>query len=174
MARKVRTIVEVTDDFNGELIPENGGENLVFVWLGNEYEIDVLDTHAEQLDGLMSPLIQAARRVRRVPGLASKRKIGKTIEGNKNSEQRALPAAGNAVKDSEPIVMSDKAKMLSEREFRREVRTWARENGFPDLGDNGRLPLPVREAWDNAHPDRTLPPEREWGKTGHRPEMANA
>lgn len=174
MARKVRTILEVTDDFDHKLIPEGEGENLVFVWRGNEYEIDVSNEHSEQLDLLMQPVIQHARRVRRVPTLAAKKKP-KVIEGKSDSPaaRRELPA-GNAGADSEPIVMSDKQKMLSEREFRREVRAWARGNGFPDLGENGRLPLAVREAWDSAHPDRIIPPEREWGKTGHRPEMANA
>jgi len=31
----------------------------------------------------------------------------------------------------------------------KEIRAWARKNGWPDLGDRGRIPQAVREAWDN-------------------------
>lgn len=31
----------------------------------------------------------------------------------------------------------------------KEIRAWARKNGWPDLGDRGRIPEAVREAWDN-------------------------
>lgn len=31
----------------------------------------------------------------------------------------------------------------------KEIREWARANGFPDLADRGRIPALVREAYDN-------------------------
>jgi hypothetical protein len=33
----------------------------------------------------------------------------------------------------------------------RDVREWARSNGWPDLGDRGRVPAEVQTAYDAAH-----------------------
>lgn len=33
----------------------------------------------------------------------------------------------------------------------RDVREWARANGWPDLGDRGRVPGEVQQAYDAAH-----------------------
>jgi hypothetical protein len=31
------------------------------------------------------------------------------------------------------------------------VRSWARDNGYPDLADRGRIPVEVQSAYDAAH-----------------------
>lgn len=44
-----------------------------------------------------------------------------------------------------------RASSSSEGASAKEVRAWARENGWKDLGDRGRVPAEVREAYDAAH-----------------------
>ncbi|WP_251061008.1 hypothetical protein [Streptomyces sp. ISL-100] len=42
---------------------------------------------------------------------------------------------------------------MSERERNRMIRTWARQNGWPNLSAQGRVPMHVRHAYDLAHQD---------------------
>lgn len=142
MARRVRTIVEVYDDLDGKLVTEGESQNLTFAWRGSEFEIDVSDDHAEMLDELMRPIVQAARRTggrKLAPG-----KKTNAIENNRL-----------AIESAE----SKTAQETAERELRNEVRAWARENGFPNLASAGRIPWAVRQAWNAAHPDRPVPDE---------------
>lgn len=39
-----------------------------------------------------------------------------------------------------------------------EIRAWARDNGWPELTDRGKLPVTVREAWDAAQ-DQAADPD---------------
>lgn len=39
----------------------------------------------------------------------------------------------------------------SDRQRIQEIRDWARSNGFPELGERGRLPGKVVEAYESAH-----------------------
>ncbi|GGO90908.1 Lsr2 family protein [Nocardioides phosphati] len=43
------------------------------------------------------------------------------------------------------------AKKSSAAGGTRDVRDWARANGWPDLGDRGRVPGEVQQAYDAAH-----------------------
>lgn len=40
-----------------------------------------------------------------------------------------------------------------------EIRAWARDNGWPELTDRGKLPVTVREAWDAAQDQAADPDE---------------
>ncbi|MBF6048206.1 hypothetical protein GO001_23815 [Streptomyces sp. NRRL B-1677] len=44
-------------------------------------------------------------------------------------------------------------KVMSERERNRVIRAWARENGWPNLPAQGRVPMHVRHCWDLAQQD---------------------
>jgi hypothetical protein len=59
---------------------------------------------------------------------------------------------------------------MAERAFRREIRQWARANGFPQQKDTGWLLPGVREAWNATHPDRPAPEAKgaEYYRTGYR------
>lgn len=56
--------------------------------------------------------------------------------------------------------LTDYQQSMEKRNFLREIRLWAREQGM-DQGMNGRIRPEVREAWDEAHPNRPAPPETE-------------
>lgn len=145
MARRVRTYVEVTDDLDGKLVPEGEAQNLTFVWRGGEFEIDVSDEHADALDELMRPIVQAARRTggRKLP-------LGKKTNAIENNRLAIEPP-------------SRTAQEMAEREMRNEVRAWARENGWPTLSSAGRISKEIRDAWNTAHPDRPVPDEASSG-----------
>ncbi|WP_240803160.1 Lsr2 family protein [Streptomyces sp. A1499] len=42
---------------------------------------------------------------------------------------------------------------MSDRERNRVIRTWARENGWPNLPAQGRVPMQVHHAYELAHRD---------------------
>ncbi|GHC62656.1 Lsr2 family DNA-binding protein [Streptomyces flavofungini] len=44
---------------------------------------------------------------------------------------------------------------MSDRERNRVIRAWARENGWPNLPVQGRVPMQVRHAYELAHQDAT-------------------
>lgn len=58
-------------------------------------------------------------------------------------KRTALSVNGNGVK-------RDKAQIGA-------VRDWARQNGWPDLGDRGRIPNDAQAAFDEAHKPQRAP-----------------
>ena len=60
MARKERTVIDVTDDLTGELTED--GELIEFSLRGNYYEIDLGPANAKRLDDALAPFIIAARK----------------------------------------------------------------------------------------------------------------
>jgi hypothetical protein len=73
-----------------------------------------------------------------------------TIQGWR-AVARAAEAPGRARATSS--FGSSPARSTADRERLQAVREWARGNGFPDLGDRGRIPGQVQAAYDAAHPD---------------------
>jgi hypothetical protein len=61
------------------------------------------------------------------------------------------PYVGHARKVGGSRRSGRKATASSDGPSAKEVRAWARENGWKDLGDRGRVPAEVREAYDAAH-----------------------
>lgn len=153
MARKVRTVVDIYDDLNGELIPENTGETLYYVFDGTVYEADVSDENAARVREFIRPLLEAGRKVGKV---SPKALSGPT---KRKSPAPAAPAALPAGESSASAWQAEQAR----RALFSEVREWARENGWPEHGNYGKLRPGVREAWDAAHPDRPVPEEGQGG-----------
>lgn len=157
MAKRVRVIETLIDDLDGTELPEGTGETYNFNWQGVDYEIDLSDEHSEQLKAMMQPILDASRRVggRKLP---SKRQRPANAIGK--GEQAALPA-GERPKEARADITTGTAyaDIMAKRRFLKRVREWARENGWPDQGNTGRLKEGVREAWNAAFPDEPVPDE---------------
>lgn len=149
MAKRVRTIVTYIDDLTGDELPEGDGTTVQYAWKGKHYEIDLSNHNAAQLDELLSPIIKASRRAdtRTLPGAQRPRQVP--------SEPRALTAAPVDTIEG----MSHTQQVMYRRAFLKEVRAWAKENGWPAQAMSGRLMGGVREAWNEANPDRPVPEE---------------
>lgn len=139
MSKRVRTIIEHFDDMSGEMIPEGQVNTITFSWEGVGYEIDLNPENAAGLREVMGRITDKARRLdgRRLP--AARRATA--------SHRAALEAAQRG---ELPKTAADGALT----EHRREIRQWARANGFPDQSMVGKIRVEVYDAWDAAHPDR--------------------
>ena len=92
---------------------------------GAEYEIDLDETNSDELDDQLVVYIEAARRV------------GKTARAGRPSRQSAGASAGKY-----------------SRETTKQIRAWARSNGWPNLKDRGRVPNDAVTAWERAHQEQ--------------------
>lgn len=146
MAKRVVNYVVLIDDLDGTELARGEGHTIRYGWHGNEYEIDLSDKHANELDTMMGNLVSKSVRVGRM--LPNRPHARPRLDAK--DETPELPSSSD---------ISNKQKMLADREFRKEIRAWARENGHPGLRGTGRLPAPVREQWDATHPDRPAPDE---------------
>lgn len=171
MAKRVRTIVEIYDDLSGELLPEGEGQTITFAWRGKSYEIDLSNVNAAQLDDFMQKITSASRRLD-TKGKGHSHKA-KPVPGPQGGTEGLPPAAQKALSAAESAQearargqeLTPYQEQMERRNFLRDVRLWAQENGFPDQAMSGRIKPDVREAWDRAHPDRPIPPEAETAST---------
>ncbi|MGO3884773.1 MAG: histone-like nucleoid-structuring protein Lsr2 [Mycetocola sp.] len=101
MAQK--TIVTLIDDISGEHITEGAGRTVSFAFEGVNYEIDLLNAHADELNAALAPYVAQARKVSRTSGRSSsrssaaKRDLGHVREwlraqGHTVSERGRIPA----------------------------------------------------------------------------------
>lgn len=153
MAKKVVTYVQLIDDLDGAELPRGEGQTIRYGWRGNEYEIDLSDKHATELDAMMGNLVSKSQRVGRLTSGPSHHRPAATPKKQtpalpNNSEQPALPSGE---KSRTQIAME-------RREFLKEIREWANRQGIEQAAA-GRLSEATRQAWDAAHPDRPCPPE---------------
>lgn len=157
MARRVRVVETLIDDFDGTELPEGTGRSISFNWQGVDYEIDLSDEHGEALDAMMQPILDAARRVggRKLPG---KRQRAANAIGK--GERAALTSGEPKEARADVTTGTGYAASMAKRRFLKEVRQWARDNGM-DQGNQGRIKPEVRAAWDAAHPDNPVPEEGE-------------
>lgn len=60
MARKTRTVYDITDDLTGETLSEDEAVNIEFSYGGRSYSIDLSQKNAEQFDEVIKPYLDAA------------------------------------------------------------------------------------------------------------------
>lgn len=137
----------------GDLIPEGEADKIIWAIDGISYEIDLHKVRADEFRQLFKPLVSASRKVGR-----------HTIPMPPKAQQPRHHSPGTALElpSGSPAPTTGISRTQSQMAFRqmlKTVRAWARENGFPDQSDTGRLIAGVREAWNEAHPATPVPEE---------------
>jgi hypothetical protein len=128
MAREIRILV-MCDRCGADA--NNAHHGLRFAYRGVDYVIDLCDACGKELDTAMSTYTAVAER----------------------AEARARRHAREKRTVGVPYLDSVRAgnNRLAERQHRDAVRTWARVNGWPTIGDRGRVPTAATEAFTKAH-----------------------
>ena len=124
MARKTVTLTEYTDDLDGKTLSEDEIVSITFGWEGKTRRIDLSATRADQFKKAMTKWVDASSVV---PDAEPGRR------GRPASSRAGSAGAGRDASQSKAI------------------RQWARANGWPDLGDRGRIPAEVEQAYRTAH-----------------------
>lgn len=159
MARRVRTVIDIFDDLDGQLITEGNGETLTYVWDGSLYEIDLSNAHAGEVRKTMQPLLDKSRRVGRVSPRTLTGSTPKPRQRPEVGTGASVPALPAGWLTERPEGISATQWSLIRRAQFREIREWAQTNGWPNQGMSGRIFEGVREAWNETHPDRIAPDE---------------
>jgi hypothetical protein len=111
-----RTIVQLTDDLDGKLIPDGKGETVRFSVDRQDYEIDLTDKNAKALRDTIGKYVAAARRT----GGGSRRTSGR---GASSGRSRNGQARKETTRDYDP----------------KAVRAWAESQGL-QVSQRGRVP----------------------------------
>lgn len=115
--------VEWIDDLTGKPLEDDDAETgFRFAVDGFVYEIDTSKKSADAFRKAVARYVGAAR------------KIGK------------LPLTGPYA--VQPVGKRTTVTSAEGRDQSRAVREWARKNGWPDLGDRGRIPTPIMKAFN--------------------------
>ena len=110
-----RVVVMLTDDLDGNQIPDGKGETVQFGLDGTSYEIDLADKNAKAMRDLMGKYVEKARRTSGSGSGASRgRGGGRSSAGSSNQ------------RDYDP----------------KEVRAWAHEHDLK-VPERGRIPTTV-------------------------------
>lgn len=126
MAQTLQMVV--TCDLHGDEI--EGVETVQFGLDGYDYEIDLCAEHGEQVRDELQALISHARRA------GGGRGRRRSVTSRPRSGRLAQAAPERAASDPERL---------------RDIREWARSNGYPDLSSRGRIPRAVVEDYEAAH-----------------------
>lgn len=107
-----------------------GLETVQFGFDGYDYEIDVCAEHGEQVRDELQELISHARRA----------------EGGRGRRRSAAsrPRSGR-------VHQAAPERAASDHERLKDIREWARSNGYPDLSSRGRIPRAVVEDYGAVH-----------------------
>lgn len=95
-------------------------ETIQFGLEGTAYEIDLSKKNAAAMRSAMAVYVEAGRRV-----------------------------AGKRVARSGGRVAGKSTPRAQNRDSNAEIRAWARDNGWPDLGERGRISAEIVEAYEN-------------------------
>lgn len=114
MAQKVNIVL--VDDIDGS----EATETVAFGLDGTSYEIDLNDTHAQELREALAGYVGNARKV----------SGARRTSGRKSSSSASSSASSSGASAAE-------------------IREWARSNGY-EVPERGRIPGNVREAFDAA------------------------
>lgn len=120
------TTVVLTDDLTGD--DENVG-NVEFALDGVTYEIDLGERNSANLRAVLADYVRAARRVPR------------------QQARNGHAAARNGAGQPRPPDPNRPGPARADREQNRQMREWGRRNGWPQLGDRGRVPYALEEAY---------------------------
>lgn len=164
MAKRIRVVETIIDDIDGTEQPEGEGKSFTYVWNGRVYEIDLGLSNAAAVEEMMSTLTGHSRRIGSVPRalLTGDGKPQRTVS-QRTDGPAALPAGNDGPESpSARTMLAPEGKSFTQlqkenREKRREIRKWARANGFPEQSDAGQITQPVVDAWNAAHPDDPVP-----------------
>jgi Lsr2 len=111
-----------------DLTGEPAEETVEFGLGDKAYRIDLTKNHADGLREILADYIKVAQPIGKVQ-----------VAGSNGRKARA----SSGVKQS--------------REQTQAIRSWARQNGY-QVGDKGRIPLKVQEAFDQTHQAPAQPP----------------
>jgi hypothetical protein len=129
MARKIIELVEITDDVTGDIIDESEADTVRFSLDGVAFK---LETSKEQADGFREMFAKyiACAQIDEdaAPKVAPVRKTGPIRTRTAGPARR--PGSGH----TKPM-----------------VRAWAVGEGGYELGDRGRIPNEIMEAYANQH-----------------------
>lgn len=111
----------------------DGAETVTFGYDGYDYSLDLCKPHTDDFHNTVQGLI----------GWSSDR----TRSGSGRRARRGASAEdGSGGNPASPAPRSS-----ADRERLKAIREWARSNGYPDLGDRGRIPQAIVAAYDAAH-----------------------
>lgn len=134
MAQMVRLVDDVDKETDAD-------RTLTFAFAGKEYDIDLCEPNAQQMETEFKWWIQFARKRGTGPKMLAPRKAtdADPVDDVDTDEFWHTPP------DATP------AEKKRYHEMRQEIREWGIRNGFPSLGSQGRIPRALGAKWGKAH-----------------------
>ena len=111
----------------------DGAETVTFGVDGYDYSLDLCKEHSEDFNNTLQGLIGWASDRSRSGGGRRARRAASGDDGGASAGAASSPRSS------------------ADRERLKAIRDWARENGYPNLGDRGRVPQAIVAAYDAAH-----------------------
>lgn len=133
-----KTIITMVDDLDQK---STATHTAVFAWDGKQFEIDLTQSHYDEMEAAFGKYVAAARMVGRTQ-LREKRP--------------GRPKSPLPTRDILPeSILDAPARSLQrgtgrDREQLQAIRQWATNNGYT-VSDRGRIPAAVEEAYEKAH-----------------------